>query len=89
MRCESVIHGGTTIVIVGVMVVFPGAVIVDLLPDFVDGNMVMVGERWQSMVVATAIVRVVMVVFSGVVVVALVSGFVDACVVMVVVCERR
>jgi hypothetical protein len=27
-------------------VVFPGVVVVDLVPDFMDNNTVMVGKRW-------------------------------------------
>jgi hypothetical protein len=31
--------------LIGTMVVFLGSVLVDMVPDLVDGDMVMVGER--------------------------------------------
>jgi hypothetical protein len=34
------------VTVVGVMVVFTHTVVVGLAPDFVDGEEVMVGERW-------------------------------------------
>jgi hypothetical protein len=45
-KWEGVINGDTTIDICSAMVVFSGTVMVDIVPDFVDGDMVMVGERW-------------------------------------------
>jgi hypothetical protein len=49
-----------------------------IVPGFANADVVMVSERWQSMVV-----------FTPAVVVAHVPGFVDDILVMVVVCEWR
>jgi Na+/melibiose symporter-like transporter len=33
-----------------VMVVFTGAIVIDIVPDFVDSDMVMAGVRWEVVI---------------------------------------